>query len=130
YLKGGYPFPKHWLTSISAMFVAGHIANTFFERDPNFSHLAGFIENSIQNKHLTKDPYSVSRDPIFDKRLSELKKRWTEIKEIERNKRGGEASQHFYDLELIDKHKLDDKLNDLDPKDADYRAGNDKMDKA
>ncbi len=129
HMKGGYALPQRWITAASGMFIAGRIANIQFGNDPKFSHLAGFIENAVQNKAFIGDPYSVSRDPRFDKRVQELKEHWGTIKKLQVGKSGGLAQYHHYDLELVEKHQLEKELNTIDPNE-DVLAANDSMDKA
>lgn len=127
HLKGGYALPKRWLTAASGMFIAGQIANIHFAHDPKFDHLAGFIEDAVRNKKFIKDPYSVSGDPKFDKRLKELKENWEKIQHINVRKSGGRAESDHYDIELIERHQLEKNLANV-PADAEIREGSDALD--
>ena len=128
YMKGGYALPQRWLTAASIMFTAGQVANAQFTNDPNFSHLAGYIQNAVQNKSFIGDPYSVTRDPRFDKRVEELKEQWQIIKSLNTSKKGLTQYQH-YDQELVERHQLEKEFSNV-ASNADVLAGYDSLDKA
>lgn len=129
YLKGGYPFGQRWLTAATFMFTGGLIANRQFNNAPKLGHLAGYIIEAIKNSNLTKDPYSVTKDPLFDKRLAELHSIHAKMKS-ESAWKPTLAKYEFYDVELLDKYNQNKELIGLDPNNRDVASGYDELDRA
>lgn len=122
YIKGGAQVPQQCITSYSALLTSSIIANQYFKEDKNFYCLGDmlFEKPFLPLERILREPFSVSMDPKFDFRLSQIKDR---LKEIENNRPNQfqfskDTDTEFYDIELINKHQALKKLNALGPPQA------------
>ncbi len=122
YLRGGHPFAERGLASASALIIASHIAKARFRDDKNFEKwpMSDMIKTTL-NEWIKKNPFSVSGDPRWDTRLHELREFYQESLENSETPKQFEnkkISTDYYDLKLILRHELMEKLaycnNDTD----------------